>query len=246
MLQNFKIIIEYDGAGYHGWQRQPKDRTIQEEIEKALETMTGDGVTLTGSGRTDAGVHALGQVANFKCDTAISPDVFQKGLNSLLPDDIIIRSCHLIDVEFHARFNAKSKRYHYRILNDQLPAAIGRGYFWHIKKHLNVGSMGKAISGIKGEHDFKAFEGAGSPRAHTTRRVIDTGIEKRQNGFITITIEANGFLRYMVRNIVGSLVDVGLEKMAVSEFLELLKTRDRTLAGITAPARGLFLMEVKY
>ncbi|MDP3285723.1 MAG: tRNA pseudouridine synthase A, partial [Desulfobacterales bacterium] len=136
MQKNIKLTIEYDGTAYNGWQRQKNGRTIQEEIEKALRAMTGRKVTLTGAGRTDAGVHALGQVANFICDTRLEPEAFFKGLNSLLPGDIVIRKCVPVHEKFHSRYDAKSKVYNYRILNRLVPAAVGRDYAWHIRKPL--------------------------------------------------------------------------------------------------------------
>lgn len=245
-VSNFKIIIEYDGTGYHGWQRQKQDRTIQQEIERALWSMTARQVTLYGSGRTDAGVHALGQVANFLCQTDLSPAVFQKGLNSLLPDDIVIKDCRLVDESFHARYDVLSKIYHYRILNRQLPAAIGRHYAWHVRRKLDTAAMRWAISDIIGTHDFKAFEGAGSPRSHTTRTVMAAELIEGSDGSILFKIEADGFLRYMVRNIVGTLVSVGLGKITPAAFKGILESKNRGNAGATAPAHGLFLMEVKY
>ena len=193
MLKNFKITIEYDGTDYHGWQRQADDRTIQGEIEKALMTMTGNKVTLTGAGRTDAGVHAFGQVANFHCRTALDPGIFQKGLNSLLPKDIVIMKCIQVSVKFHARYNVKSKSYHYRILNRDLPAAIFRQYAWHIRKRLNLDAMLNSLRYIIGTHDFKAFEGTGSPRANTIRSVMHADLEKMDDGYLVFKIEGNGF-----------------------------------------------------
>jgi tRNA pseudouridine38-40 synthase len=245
-LSNFKIIIEYDGTDYHGWQRQKSDRTIQQEIEGAISTMTSSRVALTGSGRTDAGVHAFGQVANFTCDTDFAPEVFQKGLNSLLPDDIVIKDCRMVDQSFHARYDAKSKIYHYHILNRQIPAAIGRKYAWHIRRKLDAAAMQSAISHIIGSHDFKAFEGTGSPRSHTTRHIMEAALIEENDDRIVFKIEADGFLRYMVRNIVGTLVDVGLANITAAAFKEILESRDRSNAGATAPPHGLFLMEVKY
>ena len=172
MLKNFKLTIEYDGGAYHGWQRQATEATIQEEIEKALLTMTGVKVILTGSGRTDAGVHARGQAANFLSETNLSHDVFQRWLNSLLPRDIVITACTQVPDSFNARYDAKSKTYHYKILNRRLPAAIERQYSWHIPPKLDLSAMRRTCRHIIGTHDFKAFEGAGSPRAHTTRREI--------------------------------------------------------------------------
>lgn len=245
-LKNFKIIIEYDGTAYHGWQRQARDRTIQGEIEIALMQMTENKTALAGSGRTDAGVHAFGQVASFRCDTSISAEAFQKGLNSLLSDDIVIKACEAVPEAFHARYDVKSKTYHYRILNRKLPAAIFRQYAWHIRKALDIEAMKQALFYIIGDHDFKAFEGSGSPRNNTVRRVMNATLEKTMDGILVIKIEGDGFLRFMVRNIVGTLVDVGLNKITPHDFNRILVSKDRNLAGITAPAHGLFLMEVKY
>jgi tRNA pseudouridine38-40 synthase len=245
-MSNFKITIEYDGSAYHGWQRQASERTIQGEIENALKTMTGNGITVTGSGRTDAGVHALNQTANFRCTTSLTPEVFLKGLNSLLPEDIVITSCKIVPEEFHARYDVKSKVYHYRILNRSLPAAISRQYAWHIRKKLNLNAMQEALRCIIGRHDFKAFEGSGSPRISTVRCIIDADLVKTDNDYLVLKIEGDGFLKFMVRNIVGTLVDVGFDKITPHDFKQILISKDRNLAGITAPAHGLFLMEVKY
>lgn len=246
MVKNFKLTIEYDGGLFHGWQRQKDDRTVQGEIEKALFTMTGDKITLTGSGRTDAGVHAIGQVANFLCETNHSPEVFQKGLNSLVPEGVVIKECCQADNKFHARFDAKSKTYHYRILNRSLPAVIGRQYLWYIRKNLDIDAMKVSIDHIRGLHDFKAFEGAGSPRSHTIRNVMKADLELKKNDNLVFEIKADGFLRFMVRNIVGTLVDVGLGKITPDEFKKILLSKDRANAGATAPPHGLFLISVDY
>ena len=246
MTTNFKLIIEYDGSRYHGWQRQKKDRSIQGEIEKALKTITARSVTLIGSGRTDAGVHARGQVANFKCDTRLQPAALTNALNSLLEDDIVIKVCEAVNSSFHARFDAKSKVYHYRILNRPVPAAIARQYSWFIRKALNHEAMRAAIALIIGPHDFKAFEGTGSARLHSTRHIYSAELSEQDNGLFVFQIEADGFLRYMVRNIVGTLVDVGLEKLTPHDFKRILDSQDRSQAGATAPAQGLTLMKVNY
>jgi tRNA pseudouridine38-40 synthase len=246
MLKNFKIIIEYDGTVYHGWQRQKQDCTIQREIETALSTMIGRPVVLQGSGRTDAGVHAYGQAANFCCETDLTPEIFKRGLSSLLPEDIVIRDCSRVAESFHARFDAKSKIYHYQILNRTIPPAIGRQYIWFIRRKLDTAAMRSAVQHIIGRHDFKAFEGSGSPRSHTTRNVASAEVFEKPDGLLTFKIEADGFLRFMVRNIVGTLVEVGLGKISADEFKKILDSRDRSRAGATAPAHGLFLMEVKY
>lgn len=245
-MPNFKITIEYDGSNYHGWQRQAADRTIQGEIETALMTMTGHRITLTGSGRTDAGVHARNQVANFQCETRLAPEAFHKGLNSLLPEDIVITSCEMAPETFHARYDAKSKIYHYRMLNRPLPVAISRQYAWHIRKKLDLEAMRNALRFIAGTHDFKAFEGSGSPRTDTVRCILHADLVHTDGGYIVFKIEGDGFLKFMVRNIVGTLVNVGLGKMTPDDFKRVLDSKDRGLAGITAPPHGLFLMDVKY
>ncbi len=245
-MPNFRLTIEYDGTNYHGWQRQKSERTVQGEIEKALITMTGKKVVLTGSGRTDAGVHAFGQVANFLCDTNLEPEVFQKGINSLVDYDIVIRECSQADDNFHARFDAESKTYNYRILNRPVPAAISRQYSWFIRKKLDIDAMCSAISHVIGEHDFKAFEGAGSPRVHTVRQVFRAELFEPEQDFFVFEIEANGFLRFMVRNIVGTLADVGHCKITPDDFRQILLSKNRDNAGATAPPHGLFLMNVKY
>jgi tRNA pseudouridine38-40 synthase len=245
-VRNFKIIIEYDGSQYCGWQRQNNDPTIQETIEKALMKMTDQKISLIGSGRTDAGVHAYGQVANFKCDTRLEAGDFQGGLNSLTPEDIVITACEEVADKFHARFNATSKIYQYRILNRSNPAAIMRQYAWHIRKPLNIDAMRTVIPYFVGSHDFKAFEGTGSPRAHTIRNVNKADLREEKDGYVVFEIEADGFLRYMVRNIVGTLVELGLGKITPEDVKHILEIKDRTRAPATAPAHGLFLKRVNY
>ena len=241
-----RLTIEYDGSRYHGWQRQPNGITIQEAIETAAGTITGQEITLFGSGRTDAGVHALGQTAHFQCRTRIPMEALQKGLNSLLPGDIVIHGCEVAAPGFHARYDVKSKIYRYVILNRSLPAAMGRHYHWWIRSPLDVDAMQSALKRIVGRHDFKAFEGAGSPRAHTVRHVMDARLTGDAEGHIAISIEADGFLRYMVRNLVGTLVLVGRGKLDGDRFAHILAAKDRRLTGATAPPQGLCLMEVKY
>jgi len=246
MIKNFKIIIEYNGTRYHGWQRQKNDRTVQEEIEKAVHTITGQQVSLTGSGRTDAGVHAYAQVANFKCETNLGPQDILGGLNSLSDEDVVITSCEEVDASFHARYDAKSKTYVYKILNRPIPAAIFRQYAWHIRKELNLEAMRAAISHLIGSHDFKAFEGVGSQRSHTNRSVFKANLIEEEDGYLAFEIEADGFLRFMVRTIVGTLVDVGRGRILPDDFKRILASRDRNQAGATAPAHGLFLKKVNY
>jgi len=244
--KTFKLVIEYDGSQFHGWQRQKSDRTVQETIETALAVMTREAITLLGSGRTDAGVHALGQTASFITESHLDADAFFNGLNSLLPGDAVIRSCERMPDDFHARFAVKSKRYRYHILNTAIAPAIGRQFVWHIRKPLDVAAMQTAAEGLIGTHDFKAFEGTGSPRQHTVREVTESFLNDAGSGNLTYDIEANGFLRFMVRNIVGTLVEVGLGKIPPENITAILQSRDRSQAGATAPPQGLFLMEVNY
>ena len=246
MQKNFKLIIEYDGSAYHGWQIQKTDHTIQGEIEKALFRMTGEKIRIAGSGRTDAGVHALAQVANFLCTKNIRPENFCKGLDSILPKDIVIKNCVLADSEFHARYDVESKIYNYRILNRKIPSALDRNYSWLIRKKLDIISMKSAIRHILGRHDFHAFEGAGSPKLNSIRTILQADLIKQENGYLMFEIEGDGFLKFMVRNIIGTLVEVGLKKITPDDFKKILLSKDRKLAGTTAPPQGLFLVKVKY
>jgi tRNA pseudouridine38-40 synthase len=246
MEKNFKLVIEYDGGAYHGWQSQKDEPTIQSRIEHALATMTRRNITLYGSGRTDAGVHALGQVAHFKCDTRLEADELKNGLNSLLPDDVVIRSCRRVHIDFHARYDAERKTYRYRILNRRLPAAIGRQYVWHVRSPLDIAVMQQCADLFKGTHAFDAFEGSGSPRASTIRTVFKAGWHREADDILIFEIEADGFLRFMVRNIVGTLVSAGLGKLTAEDVRRVLESRNRCNAPATAPAGGLFLVEVTY
>jgi tRNA pseudouridine38-40 synthase len=246
-MKNFKLIIEYDGTNYNGWQRQAAEPTVQAEIEETLSVMTRADITLIGAGRTDAGVHALGQAAHFRCETRLEPEAILKGLNSLLPPDIAIRDCCLVPQDFHARFAAQSKIYRYRILNRAARAAVGRNYSWFIHRPLDIRVMQQAAHCIVGRHDFKAFESSGSPRAHTVRHVMAAEwVEEREQGLLTFQIEADGFLRCMVRNIVGTLVAAGLGRIQPADVAGILASRDRRRAGATAPPQGLFMVAVKY
>ena len=240
------MTIEYDGGSYAGWQFQKNERTIQGEIESALQTMTRQPVRLTASGRTDAGVHALGQVASFRCNTKLSPEILRNGLNGILGGDIVIRQCCEAADDFHARFDALGKTYHYHILNSPLPSALRRRYTWFIRRPLDLADMQDAARLLEGEHDFSAFEGAGSPRSSSVRFITQAQFVRDGEGIVVFQISANGFLRFMVRNIIGTLVNVGHHKTTPAEFKEILESRDRGRAGATAPPQGLFLMRVRY
>jgi len=245
-MRTIKLIIEYDGANYQGWQVQPKGPTIQGMLEDKIKLLTGESIQLVGSGRTDAGVHALGQVAHFKTQSRMDLRSMQRALNSLLPRDIVIQKIEEVEEGFHARKHVKSKIYEYRILNRSLRSAFNRGYVWHIPQKINLTQMKKATQGLIGEHDFSAFRTAGSSTRTTIRRVNRAEWKRGRDGLIRFEIEANGFLKQMVRSIVGTLIEVGKGKINVEEFRKILDSKDRKMAGTTAPAQGLFLKEVKY
>ncbi|MCD4720645.1 MAG: tRNA pseudouridine(38-40) synthase TruA [Desulfobacula sp.] len=246
MNKNFKIIIEYDGTEFFGWQRQNDKITIQGEIEKTLTRILNQKVKISASGRTDAGVHAFGQVANFYANTDILPGDLKKGVNSLIQNSIVIRECCIVDDDFHARYKAISKEYHYFILNRKDPCAINRFFQWHIRYPLDIDAMRQCCQAITGIFDFKSFENTGSPRSSTIREVFFFNINKIENNRIVFKICANGFLKYMVRNLIGTIVLAGLNKMTIDDFINILEAKDRTKAGSTAPALGLFLKKVNY
>jgi tRNA pseudouridine38-40 synthase len=245
-MRTIKLLIEYDGTNYQGWQVQPECPTIQGILEEKLSRLTGERIHLIGSGRTDSGVHALGQVAHFKTQCRMDICTIQRALNSLLPHDIVIQKVEEVDEGFHARKHSKSKVYEYRILNRNLRSAFHRGYVWHIPQKLNLMEMKKATQGLIGEHDFSAFRTVGSPTRTAVRRVIRAEWQRGREGLIRFEIEANGFLKQMVRSIIGTLVEIGKGRMKASDFKKILNSKDRTEAGPTAPAHGLFLKEVKY
>lgn len=246
MNKNFKIIIEYDGTNFFGWQKQPDTKTVQGEIEKALTLILNQKIKITGSGRTDAGVHAMGQAANFHADTNILPQKIKAALNSLIKVPIVIRDCHLVADSFHARYNAVSKEYHYFILNRQDPCAVKKMYQWHIKSPLDIKAMTQCCQAITGIFDFKSFENTGSPRSSTIRQIFFFNISQLDYQRLVFKICASGFLKYMVRNLIGTIVLAGLNKISIDGFIQILEAKDRSLAGQTAPAHGLFLKKVNY
>jgi len=244
--RNFKLILEYDGTGYHGWQRQSGVLTIQEVLESRLEMMLGGRIGVRASGRTDAGVHARGQVINFYSRTRLQPEQILRGLNSLLPADITVLHAEEVDDSFHARFSAISKVYEYRILNRRTPSALERSFAWHVRSPLLIPSMRECLKGVVGLHDFAAFMASGSSVKSTERCILDADLESADSHHLIFTFEANGFLRHMVRNLVGTVVEVGKGKKTPHEFMEVLAGRDRRRAGMTAPAQGLYLKTVRY
>jgi len=245
-LRNIKLTVEYDGTNYFGWQRQARGPTVQQEIEDALRNITGENITLLGSGRTDSGVHALGQVANFKTKSTIKPDEFQMGLNSILPQDISIKDTREIGLEFHAQFSAKSKTYIYKIFNSPHRSALLRKRAWFVPHELNTSEMKKAAESLVGVHKFSAFAQADTEVKTTVRTVLKASIETKDDNLIIFSIEATGFLKRMVRLIIGTLVQVGKGKIDYGDFVDILENGEKTKFVYAAPAHGLYLKEVRY
>lgn len=245
-MRNIRLTIEYDGTNYLGWQRQPQGSSIQGTIEEALQKVTGERASLIGSGRTDAGVHALGQVANFFTSTTLSPTRLQMALNSLLPEDIVIAKAEEAAMDFHAQFSAVSKTYLYRILNRPYPTALDRLRVWHVAPPLDVGAMGRCAGLFLGTHDFKAFALSGRTPRTTVREVRRIEVEGQERGDITVEVEADGFLRGMVRLMVGALVSAGRGRISEGDIEEMLKTGARNHLVRKAPPHGLYLKAVNY
>ncbi len=244
--RNIKLVLEYDGSGYHGWQRQAGSLSVQEIVESRLGVMLGDRVGVRASGRTDAGVHARGQVVNFYTRARLKPEEILRGLNSLLPGDIVVLDAEEVDESFHARFSAASKIYEYHILNRAVPSALLRKYAWHVRRPLSVAPMEECLKLICGMKNFSAFMTSGSPVSSTERHIMRTAIERPGADFLKFVFEANGFLRQMVRNLTGTLVEVGKGRRTPEEFAAILESGDRRKAGMTAPAHGLYLVSVNY
>ena len=246
MTRNIKIILEYDGTRYHGWQRQANGLTVQEVLEESISTITQEDIRVVGSGRTDAGVHAMNQVANFRTNSNIKERGLLRGINSLLPWDVVVKELAEVDASFHARYNAKSKIYMYQIYRGAVRSALYRDYAWFIHDTLDIEKMKEAAQLLLGTFDFLSFCAANCGIENHVRTVMSVDIETDRRGMVKFCIEADGFLKYMVRNIVGTLVDVGRGKLSRAEFIRIVEAKDRKRASQTAPAHGLFLKEVKY
>ena len=244
-MVNLKLIIEYDGTNYLGWQRQPQGITIQEVIEDTLNKITNETITVIGSGRTDSGVHALAQVANFKTEGRMTLLQFQKALNSVLPKDIVVKEVSEVDINFHAQLDVKSKTYLYKILNRPYPSALERNKVWFLPESLDVPKMAEAARMLGGEHDFRGFALSNTTKT-TVREVVNVSLEKKPDGLVEFEIESTGFLRGMVRLIVGTLVQVGKGKIAPEDFREILESGEKTNLVFSAPPSGLYLKEVRY
>lgn len=245
-MKNIKIIIEYDGTDYHGWQCQANLPTVQKTIEDAIRKITGENVKITGSGRTDAGVHAIGQVANFFIETRMDPETLRKALNSTLPRDISIIKAQEVPDGFHAQFSSRSKIYEYRIFNRPHRPALQRNRVWHIQEKLDTKKMGEAAAYLEGTHDFSVFATADITVKTTVRTVKRVHVRKTREGIILIEIEADGFLKRMVRMITGTLVETGKGKLTPEGFGQILAGGQKTKNVFTAPPSGLFLKKVIY
>lgn len=244
-IRNLKMVVAYEGTNYAGFQRQLNSPTIQGVLEDKLSQILNCKVTIIGAGRTDAGVHARGQVVNFKVDNQLPAAKIHQALNSLLPEDIVVKSVVETDLEFHARYSAKSKTYFYSIYNDQIRPLFERNLVYYYRHQLDLDKMRTAMGLLLGKHDFKSFQAAGSTVSNTIRTIHFCRLEQK-GPLIKLIFNADGFLYHMVRNIVGSLILVGNGKLSIEEFEDILEKRDRTFAGPTAPAQGLFLEEVFY
>lgn len=242
---NIKLRLQYDGTNYHGWQIQKNDITVQETVKKALEKITGESINLVGCGRTDTGVHADNYVCNFHTNSTIPPEKISYALNAKLPCDIVCFESEAAQEDFHAKNSAVRKRYVYKILNREFPDAVMCRYAWHYKYPLNVEDMKLAAKAFIGRHDFIGFASSGFTVKTTVREIYSLDV-KKDGDIITIDVAGNGFLYNMVRIIAGTLVFAGGGKINPSDMEEIIASKDRERAGITAPPQGLCLKEVYY
>ena len=247
MGQNYKIIIEYDGSNYSGWQVQKNTRqTIQQKLEDALSRINKKRVEVTGAGRTDAGVHAAGQTANFFLDVDIPTEKIPIALNTELPADIICKKAEKVGADFHARYDARGKKYRYRILNSNFNSVFVRNFVYNVYQKLDLKVMQRAAEIFEGSHDFASFCAAGSSVESTVRKINSIDLYRAEDGEIWIDVIGNGFLYNMIRILAGTLIETGLGKRTLSEMEYILQSCDRINAGFTAPAQGLTLMKVFY
>ena len=240
----YRLLVEYDGTEFHGWQRQPGLRTVQATLEEALARFLGHAACVAAAGRTDAGVHASGQVVSFASDRAVAHGALCRALNALTPGDVAVRDAEMVPEEFDVRRAARSRRYIYRLWTRRELSPFWRRYAWHIPWALDAAAMRRAAAQLVGEHDFSSFRAAACDALHPVRRVDRS--ELTQSGALLVyEIEATAFLRHMVRNIVGTLVEIGSGRRS-EDIAALLAARDRTQAAATAPPHGLCLAEIRY
>ncbi len=246
-MRRICLFLEYDGTHYHGWQIQPEDVTIQAVLEGALSRILGENVRVIGAGRTDAGVHALGQAAHFLTASDLDVSALFKAVNSLLPHDIVAKTVLEVPETFHARRSVLKKRYEYWIRNDPLRSVFSERFEWHFKIPLDLTRMQQAARHLVGEHDFSSFQASGCEAGINPIRTITLlKVERLAEKQIRVSVEGPSFLRYMVRNIVGTLVEVGSGRIDDQSICRILEARDRRKAGRTAPAKGLFLKWIEY
>lgn len=244
--RNIKMVIAYDGTNYHGFQRQKNALAIQEVLEDIMSPIFGHRVWIIGSGRTDTGVHARGQTINFTTTSRIPVEKMPIAVNSRLPRDIAVLSAEEVSADFHSRYSAEEKTYVYQLLVSECPDPFAVPYVWQIKKPLRLDLMQDALNVIVGTHDFSSFEASGSTVRDPVRTIYEATLTEEGENRITVRFRGNGFLYHMVRNLVGTLVDVGLGRTTVEGFRAILEAHDRRCAGITAPPQGLFLENVRY
>jgi len=242
---NIKVVLEYDGTKFAGWQQQAKGRTVEAELKKALRSITGSDVVVYAAGRTDAGAHAEGQVANFRTDGRIAPQRLVAALNARLPEDVAVLSAEVVPDDFHARYSARWRRYRYRYLDRPSRPALERGRCWHVRGTLDVEAMAEAAAALAGKHDWTSYCSASEPAGARVREMRSARV-KRSGEFVEVELVAEGFLRGMVRSIAGALAEVGRGKRPPKWVGEVLRACDRRQAPRTAPAGGLTLMEVIY
>ena len=244
-MRNIKLIIEYNGKNFNGWQKQPNKLNIQGELEKVIGEITGEEIDLIASGRTDAGVHSFGQTANFKTNSKLDIEKFPIAINSKIKKSIVVKSAEEVEERFHSRYSVKSKKYRYVINNSKYGTAIYRELEFMIPQKLNVEDMKKAAKYFEGEHDFKGFKASGTSSKSSVRTIFKAEIIQ-DGDRINIELTGNGFLYNMVRIIAGTLVDVGLGKINPNDIPEIIESKDRKRAGRTLPPHGLYLVEVNY
>jgi tRNA pseudouridine38-40 synthase len=244
---SYRLVLEYDGAGFEGWQVQAGDRrTVQGTLEAAIAQVTGESVRIMGSGRTDTGVHAEGQVASVALASAPEPAALAQALNGVLPRDVVVRELALAPAGFNARRDAVAKRYRYAVWNAHRRAPLRAARSLHVPYALDGAALRAGLQVLVGTHDFASFQGAGATVTSTTRELLAAELEGTVGGAFQLEFEGSGFLRHMVRNLVGTLLEVGSGKRTPESLEALLAARDRRLAGPTAPAHALTLLDVRY